>query len=97
MSFLLDTDICSLHLRGDRRVFTRFIQHLGQLHVSTIAAAELFVWAERSPIPVARRQKLLDFFQDVTIHAPDLAVAAKFGEVRARQLVVGQTTPEMDL
>ena len=44
MSFLLDTDICSAHLRGDRKVFSKFVQYSGQLHVSVITAGELYSW-----------------------------------------------------
>ena len=33
MSFLVDTDICSAYLKGDRRVWDRFLQYGGGLHV----------------------------------------------------------------
>jgi tRNA(fMet)-specific endonuclease VapC len=97
VSFLLDTDICSLHLRGDRRLFGRFVQHLGQLHISCITVAELFVWVRRSSSYAQREADLRAFFRDVTILEVDVAVAEKFGEVRAYQLSMGQFTPAMDL
>jgi tRNA(fMet)-specific endonuclease VapC len=97
VSFLLDTDICSLHLRGDRRLFGRFVQHLGQLHISTITAAELFVWIRRSSNAAKRSADARGFFRDVAILDFDLAVAEKFGEIRAQQLSAGQFTPELDL
>ena len=45
MSFLLDTDICSAYLKGDRLVWKRFLQYSGGLHVSTVTVGELFTWA----------------------------------------------------
>ncbi len=45
MSFLLDTDIASAYLRGDARVFNRFVQHGGGLYLS------------RQPIPYPNRPK----------------------------------------
>lgn len=35
MSFLVDTDICSAHLKGNRAVNNRFLQYTGGLHVCT--------------------------------------------------------------
>ena len=51
MSFLLDTDICSAQLRGRRKVFSKFVQHSGQLHVSAVAVGELYSWVLRSKAP----------------------------------------------
>jgi tRNA(fMet)-specific endonuclease VapC len=97
VSFLLDTDICSLHIRGDRRLFGRFLQHLGQLHISAITAAELFVRIRRSSSYGQRAADARAFFRDVTILEVDFAIAEKFGEIRSYQFTVGQFTPEMDL
>ena len=50
MSFLLDTDHLSAHLAvpipGWR---TRFFQYSGRLYTSSVALAELFVWAYNRP------------------------------------------------
>jgi tRNA(fMet)-specific endonuclease VapC len=45
MSFLLDTDICSAQLRGNRKVQSKIMLHGGQLALSTITLGELYVWA----------------------------------------------------
>ena len=95
MSFLLDTDICSAYLKGINQVHSRFIQHGGRLHVSTITAAELFTWVLRAKASPKRLQGLLDLLDDMTVL--DVDVAHKFGEVRAQQLDQGLFTPEMDL
>ena len=45
MSFLLDTNIVSYHLKRPRGLMHRFVQHSGHLYVSSVALAELYVWA----------------------------------------------------
>jgi predicted nucleic acid-binding protein len=48
VSFLLDTNIRSAYLKGEPRVFSRFIQHSGGLAVSAIVVAELYSWVYRA-------------------------------------------------
>ncbi len=97
MSFLLDTDICSAHVKGNRAVYTRFIQYGGRLHISTVTLGELWAWVLRAKASPRRRQKLLDFLRIVPILPVDEAVAQKFGEVRAWQLDRGLAAPDLDL
>jgi tRNA(fMet)-specific endonuclease VapC len=47
VSFLLDTNILSAHLRRPSGLIHRFQQHSGRLYVSAISLAELYVWAYR--------------------------------------------------
>jgi len=42
MSFLLDTNICSEHLKRPSGLVHRFIQHSGRLHISTVVLGELY-------------------------------------------------------
>lgn len=51
MSFLLDTDHLSAHLRRPAGLAHRFIQHSGRLYTSTVALAELQEYSR----PKARR------------------------------------------
>ena len=44
VSYLVDTDIISAHLRGSGAVTNRFLQYSGRLHVSVVTLAELKVW-----------------------------------------------------
>jgi tRNA(fMet)-specific endonuclease VapC len=74
-----------------------FHQHLGQLCISAITVAELFVWVGISASPFARRASLLKLLDDMTVLNVDMSVSERFGEVRTKQLGVGQLTPEMDL
>jgi len=53
MSFLLDTDHLSAHLRRPSGLAHRFFQYSGRLNTPSIALAELYVWAYRRPDPTA--------------------------------------------
>lgn len=97
MNFLLDTNICSAYLKGDNRVFNRFIQHSGRLAVSTIVAAELYSWVFRVKTNPDRLQGLTDLLSEMVLIPVDHAVARKFGEIRAILLDQGRPTPEIDL
>ena len=97
MSFILDTDICSAHLKGVESVTNRFLQYTGQLYVSTVSLAELYSWALRSKSSPRRSQGLIALLSDVTVLDVDQDVACKFGEVRARLFDQGQPASSMDL
>jgi tRNA(fMet)-specific endonuclease VapC len=97
MSFLLDTDLCSAHLRGERSVFSKFVQYSGRLHVSAITVGELYSWVLRSKAPPDRLQLLQRFLMGVTVLPVDAEVAYRFGVVRAELLDKGQPTMSTDL
>jgi tRNA(fMet)-specific endonuclease VapC len=97
MSFLLDTDICSAHLKNDRTVAARVTQHFGSLHVSVATVGELLTWAMRAAAPKTRMQIVRDFLKATMVLDLTPAAAEKFGEVRASLLDRGITVGEMDL
>ena len=97
MSFLLDTDICSAFLKGNQKVWNRFIQHGGRLHVSVITVGELTTWAARASASPKRMEALNELWRDVTVIPVDADVATQFGQLRAALLDTGQPTPDMDL
>jgi tRNA(fMet)-specific endonuclease VapC len=97
VNFLLDTNICSAYLKGDGRVFNRFIQHAGGLAVSAVVVAELYSWVFRAKTRPDRLQGLESLLSELHFLSVDLQVARKFGEVRALLLDQGQPTPEIDL
>jgi tRNA(fMet)-specific endonuclease VapC len=92
MSFLVDTDICSAHLKGVGAVTGRFLQYTGRLHVSVVTAGELYTWAFRTGAPAGRIAALRDLLVDT-----DAAVAERFGRLRATLLDGGRPAPPMDL
>ncbi len=67
MSFLLDTNILSAHLRRPSGLAHRFIQHSGRLYTSSVALAELFVWAYKKSDPEKSliRPRTLQGFRDM--------------------------------
>jgi predicted nucleic acid-binding protein len=97
MSFLLDTDICSAHLKRKGNLAHRLVQHMGRIHVSVITVGELYTWALRAKASPQRLSSLEDFLTDVQVLELTGLVARKFGEVRAAMLDVGTPAPEMDL
>jgi predicted nucleic acid-binding protein len=84
MSFLVDTDICSAHLKQRGPVTNRFLQYTGRLNISAVTVGELFTWALRANAPPQRLQALLDLFNDVTILDVTENVGRKFGELHKR-------------
>jgi predicted nucleic acid-binding protein len=63
MSFLIDTDTASAHLRGTRNVTSRLLQYTGRLYMSTVSLAELKSWIYRRKTPVKYRRGLSDMLQ----------------------------------
>ncbi len=97
MSFLLDTDICSAYLKNEPTVVSRVMLHFGALHLSVVTVGELLTWALRANAPAARLQGVRDLLTGSQIVEVTLAVAEKFGEIRAALLDQGVPVGEMDL
>ena len=98
MSFLLDTNILSAHLRRPSGLAHRFFQHSGRLYTSSVVLAELFVWAYKRPDPT----KVLDaidelLFEEVTLLEYDRDRADEFGQVRIQLRRIGIEPPSVDL
>jgi tRNA(fMet)-specific endonuclease VapC len=97
VSFLIDTDTCSAHLREKGAVTSRFLQYGGQLHVSAITVGELFTWAMRANAPVRRMKSLQQLLADTKVLDVNGAVAREFGRVRAGLMDIGRPAPDLDL
>src|SRR5438477_115060 len=97
MSFLLDTDICSAHLKQRGGLTHRFIQHMGHLHVPTVVVGELYSWVLRSRAAPRRLHDLVDLLNDLVVLDLTETIAKRFGEIRAEQLDQGRSPPEIDL
>ncbi len=97
MNFLLDTDICSAHMRRPASLAHRFIQHTGQLAISSVTLAELYAGAYKHSH--ARRLLALigDLRQEIQVVDFDSACAEKFGQVRGALLQLGIAVPTTDL
>ena len=97
MNFLLDTDICSAHMRRPAKLAHRFIQHTGQLAISSVTLAELYAGAYKHS-QVSRLLALItDLLQEVQVIDFDSACAEQFGQVRGTLLQQGISVPTTDL
>lgn len=97
MSFLLDADICSAHLKHGGTISSRFLQYTGRLHISTITLGELYAWALRANAPPKRLQGLREMLNDVRVLEATTEVAERYGQVQAELLDAGRPAPGMDL
>jgi len=98
MSCLLDTNIVSAHLRRPRGLAHRFTQYSGRLYVSSVALAELYVWAHGKADPTSRLAAIEVMLRDEVSRLDfDEDCARKFGEVRAAMLRRGLNVGPVDL
>lgn len=98
MSFLLDTNICSYHLRAGGMLTHRFVQHSGRLYLSTIVLGELYTWAYQRPDPMKTLRLIEnDLLPDMQVLLFDEPCAETFGQVRARLLKTGITVSATDM
>ncbi|MFO0976497.1 MAG: type II toxin-antitoxin system VapC family toxin [Planctomycetaceae bacterium] len=98
MSFLLDTNICSAHLKHPGAVAHRMLQYSGRLHTSTIVLGELLAWAYRRPNPEVLLDKIqLELLSDIIVLDYDIACAERFGQLRGTLLQQGISVSTVDL
>ncbi len=97
MSFLVDTDICSAHLKNIAKVSSRFVQSAGSLYLSAVSLGELSTWALRSKAPPRYLNALVTLLSDMTVLDVNREVAWKYGEVHGQLLDQGLPIYGMDL
>jgi tRNA(fMet)-specific endonuclease VapC len=78
MTHLLDTNICSAHMRRPGGLAHRFFQHSGGLAISTVILAELYAGAYKHPNPNRLLGLIADLLQEVTTLDFDEACAQEF-------------------
>jgi tRNA(fMet)-specific endonuclease VapC len=98
MSFLLDTDTCSAHLKRPSGLMHRFVQHSGGMYIPTIVLGELYAWAyhRQDPTPVILRIER-DLLSDVSLLDFDADCANEFGKLRAALRQYGISVSRADL
>lgn len=97
MNFLLDTDICSAHMRRPAKLAHQFIQYTGQIAISTVTLAELYAGAYMHSQTTRLLALIADLLQEVQVIDFDTTCAEKFGEVRGTLLQQGISVPTTDL
>ncbi|SRR5579871_833169 len=97
MNFLLDTDTCSAHMRRPAKLAHRFIQHTGQIAISTVTLAELYSGAYKHSQVNKLLALIADLLREVDVIDFDKACAEQFGNVRGTLLQQGFSVPTADL
>ncbi len=97
MTFLLDTDTCSAHMRRPATLAHRFIQYTGQVAISTVTLAELYAGAYKHSKPKRLLVLIADLLQEVDVIDLDSTCAERFGQVRGTLLQQGISVPTADL
>lgn len=67
MSYLLDTNICSAHIRRPAGLAHRFVQYSGRLYVSTIVLGELYAGAYMSASSTKILAGIADLLSDTNL------------------------------
>lgn len=97
MTFLLDTNICSAHMRRPAKLAHRFVQYLGRLAIPTIVLGELYAGAYRH----SNSHRLLSLIEqlqrEVAVIDFDAPCALMFGRLRGESLQTGRLTSTVDL
>ena len=97
MNFLLDTDTCSAHMRRPAQLAHRFVQHIGQLAISSVTLAELYAGAYKHSQVNRLLALIADLLTEVQVLDFDAACAQTFGQVRGTLLQQGLSVPTTDL
>jgi tRNA(fMet)-specific endonuclease VapC len=97
VTHLLDTNICSAHMRRPGGLAHRFFQYAGGIATSTVVLAELYSGAYKHPSPSRLLALIADLLQEVAVLDFDRACAEQFGKVQGRLLQQGIAVPETDL
>ena len=96
--YLLDTNIISYWMRGDKRVIDRIKKHSpSDLALSTVTLAEILYGIERSPMKKKeRRLKIEQISSLLGLYSFDEAAAWKYAVIRAQLEREGMVISERD-
>jgi tRNA(fMet)-specific endonuclease VapC len=93
MSFLLDTNVISEHLKRPSGLTHRFIQYSGRLALPTVVLGELYAWAFGRADPSSILTPLESLLEQLEILPFDWESAEHFGRLRA---LLGRTGVTLD-
>ncbi len=82
MKYLLDTNICSAHMRRSGALAHRLFQYYSSIAVPTVVIAELFSGDYQRNDPEALLAQIEDLVGEFTILSFDLASAKIFGQIK---------------
>lgn len=82
MSFLLDTNICSSHIRRPAGLAHRMMQYSGRLWLSSVVLAELYAGAYMLDQPARILASIEELRKDLGVLPFDERCAQEFGKLR---------------
>lgn len=97
MTYLLDTNICSAHIRRPAGLAHRLFQYSGRLAIPTIVLAELYAGAYMLAAPDRILGGIDDLLKDVSVLPFDASCAEEFGKLRGTLKRAGISVSPIDL
>ena len=97
MSFLLDTNICSAHMRRPSGLAHRFFQYAGRLNTSSIVVAELYAGAYMLADSTRLKNLIEELLSDLRVLPFDNECAETFGKLRGFLHKQGLVVSPLDL
>lgn len=93
---LLDTNILVSYLNGSPGIAQQLAQHLGEVAIPSLVAAELYYGASASARAPENLEKLERLFRSIPIVNFDLDAARAFGTLKSALRQLGRPTGETD-
>jgi tRNA(fMet)-specific endonuclease VapC len=97
MSFLLDTNVCSAHMRRPAGLAHFFMQYTGRIAIPTIVLAELYAGAYCVDDPTRILAAIEDLCTDLRVLEFDESCALQFGKLRGELKRLGTPINAVDL
>jgi tRNA(fMet)-specific endonuclease VapC len=97
MTHLLDTNICSAHMRRPAGLAHRFFQSAGRIAISSVVLAELYAGAYKHPNPARLLVLIRELLDEVAVVDFDSASAEQYGKLQGALLQRGISVPTADL
>jgi tRNA(fMet)-specific endonuclease VapC len=97
MTHLLDTNICSAHMRRPGGLAHKFMQYVGGIAIPSVVLAELFAGAYNRANPARILGFINDLLRDFPVLDFDLHCAERFGQTKAGLSRQGIAVPVADL
>jgi tRNA(fMet)-specific endonuclease VapC len=97
MTHLLDTNICSAHMRRPAGLAHRFFQYAGRIAISTVVLAELYAGAYKHPNAAKLLVLIRELLDEVAVVDFDSPCAEQYGRLQGALLRQGISVPTADL
>ncbi len=97
MKYLIDTNVCSAHIRRPGLLAHRFFQHASHIAIPTVVLAELYAGALQRPNSSRLLQGIADLIGESKLLDFDSTCAEHYGRIKAMLRPAGIVVPSIDL